>query len=140
MDLNAAHSASQAQRVLVVDDNKDAAAMAALVLGQMGHIVRQANDGAAALALALEFRPQIVLLDLSMPEVDGFEVAQRLREMDATRDVRIFALSGHVEHPYIEASSEAEFDAYLLKPLDTVVLTEAIAAARSPRRPTGRPH
>ena len=119
-------------RVLIVDDEKDTADVTALALTQLGHDVRKAYDGLSAVSQARQFKPQLILLDLSMPVVDGFEVAQHLRELTATEGARIFALTGHVERPYIEASAEADFDGYLLKPLDVEKLTQIMATVRDP--------
>lgn len=118
------------KRVLVVDDEKDTADMTALVLTQMGHDVRKTYDGLSAVSVATQFKPQLILLDLSMPVVDGFEVAQRLRELSITSGAKIYALTGHVERPYLEASAEADFDGYLLKPLDIRELSRVMALVR----------
>ena len=71
---------TQARRILVVDDNKDAAVSLALLLRLHGHQVQVAHDGPAALGLAREFRPHVVFLDIGMPGMDGYEVARRFRE------------------------------------------------------------
>lgn len=117
-------------RVLVVDDEKDTADVTALA--QLGHDVRKAYDGLSAVSQARQFEPQLILLDLSMPVVDGFEVAQHLRDLPATAGAKIFALTGHVERPYLEASAEADFDGYLLKPLDVEKLTGIMSTVRDP--------
>ena len=125
-----------AQRILVIDDERDAADSVTTLLRQLGHTVRQVYDGPSALELAADFRPQVVLVDLAMPEVDGFEVARRLRDMDATRSARIFALTGHAEKSFREAIAEAvaegELDGHLLKPVNIHELSEAIASAHDP--------
>ena len=123
---------TEALRVLVVDDEKDTADVTALALTQLGHDVRKAYDGLSAVSQARQFKPQLILLDLSMPVVDGFEVAQHLRELRSTESARIFALTGHVERPYVEASAEADFDGYLLKPLDVEKLSQIMSTTRDP--------
>ncbi len=120
------------QRILIVDDERDAAESVAVLLTDMGHSIRQAYSGAEALEAAVEFKPQLVLLDLSMPGMDGFEVAQRLRERDETRDAKIVALTAHREKPFKEALAEADFDGHLLKPVSVRELWQAITAASDP--------
>jgi CheY-like chemotaxis protein len=101
----------------VVDDNVDAAESLAMVLMSMGHQVRVAHNGQAAIALAQADRPDIVLLDVGMPGMDGREVVRRLRGNPEFRDVRIAAVSGYGHESDIVRSKEAGFDEHLVKPV-----------------------
>jgi CheY-like chemotaxis protein len=114
------------RRVLVVDDNVDAATALGMLLESLGHDTRVANDGSQALEIAAEFHPDIVLLDIGMPGLDGYEVAKRLRALDRRRTVRIIAVTGWGQDADREKSQEAGFDLHLVKPVDTNDLTRAL--------------
>jgi PAS domain S-box-containing protein len=116
------------RRILVVDDNGDAAESLALVLGMTGHEVRLAGDGPSALAAAAEFRPEIVLLDIGLPGMDGYEVARRLRSGDGPRDMSLVALTGYGQDADRERARAAGFDHHLVKPASP----EAILAILGP--------
>jgi PAS domain S-box-containing protein len=105
------------RRVLVVDDNADAADSAAILLGLWGLEVRTVYDGPAALEAARDFRPQVVLLDLGLPRMNGFEVARRLRQ-EMGRAVLLVALSGYGQEADRSRSRQAGFDHHLVKPLE----------------------
>ncbi len=105
-------------RVLVVDDNADAADSLAWLLRHGDHEVRTAHDGRQAVEVAHEFRPQAVVLDLGLPEIDGYEVARRLRQHADTRGALLVALSGYGQQEHRRRSSEAGFDYHFVKPLD----------------------
>jgi CheY-like chemotaxis protein/anti-sigma regulatory factor (Ser/Thr protein kinase) len=106
------------QRILVVDDNADAADSLAFLLKHGDHEVRTAHDGRQAVDVALQFRPQAVVLDLGLPELDGYEVARHLRQSEATRGALLVALSGYGQQEHRRRSSEAGFDYHLVKPVD----------------------
>jgi PAS domain S-box-containing protein len=107
-----------AQRVLIVDDNADAASTLEMLLRSLGYETRVVNDGAAALALAKEFRPDVVLLDIGMPGLDGYEVARRLRAMKKGGALRIIAVTGWGQEADRQKSEEAGFDLHLVKPVE----------------------
>jgi signal transduction histidine kinase/ActR/RegA family two-component response regulator len=111
-------AASGALRVLVVDDNVDSAESLAEVLEMSGHRVRIAHDGPAALAVAGEFRPQAIVLDIGLPGLSGHEVAQRIRGEDWGRAIHLVALSGWGQAEDRQRSREAGFDAHFVKPVD----------------------
>ena len=90
-------------RVLVVDDNVDAADSAAMLLRRSGHDVRVAYSSEAALEAAVSFRPHVILLDIGSPEMDGYEVARRLREHRELKDVRLVAVTGYGQTPTANA-------------------------------------
>jgi CheY-like chemotaxis protein len=104
--------------VLVVDDNVDSAESLAEVLEMSGHRVRIAHDGPAALAVAGEFRPQAIVLDIGLPGLSGHEVAKRIRGEDWGRAIHLVALSGWGQAEDRQRSREAGFDAHFVKPVD----------------------
>lgn len=114
------------RRVLVVDDNVDAATALGMLLESLGHDTRIANGGLQALEIAAEFHPDIVLLDIGMPGLDGYEVAKRLRALDPRHTVRIIAVTGWGQDTDREKSQEAGFDLHLVKPVDTNDLALAL--------------
>ncbi len=105
------------RRVLIVDDNVDAARTLEALLRSLGHDVAVAHDGAAALEAARERRPEVVLLDISMPGLDGLELARRLRAQPGFDRVRFAAVTGLGQDADRRRSHEAGFDAHLVKPL-----------------------
>jgi PAS domain S-box-containing protein len=109
---------SAPQRILVVDDNVDAACSLEMLLKSLGHETLVVNDGAEALRVAPEYRPSIVLLDIGMPGLDGYEVARRLRAMDGGEALRIVAVTGWGQDTDREKSREAGFDVHLVKPVE----------------------
>lgn len=121
-------------RVLVVDDNVDQAHSAAILLRASGHEVREAYSGSVTLEAALEFQPHVVLLDIGLPEIDGYEVARRLRQTPQTKDVRLIALTGYGLEANHQRSAEASFDDHLVKPVDPRKLQESVErGAHGPR-------
>jgi len=122
-------------RVLVVDDNVDAANSLAMVLESIGLPHRVAHDGEAALREADAFAPQVVLLDIGMPGMDGYEVARRLRRQPATRDAILVAVTGWGQPQDRRRSREAGFDHHFAKPVDIGALTALLAGAH--RDPPG---
>jgi PAS domain S-box-containing protein len=110
------------RRVLVVDDNEDAAATLDLLLKALGHETRVVHDGQAALKTVGEFRPDVVLLDIGMPGLDGYEVARRLRAQKKQRPLRIVAVTGWGQEADRQKSREAGFDLHLVKPVEPVDL------------------
>jgi CheY-like chemotaxis protein len=115
-------------RVLVVDDNADAAGTLAMLLELHGHTTREAGDGPAALATAAEFQPQMILLDIGLPGMDGYEVARKLRASPVTRSATLIALTGYGREEDRQLSLVAGFDHHLVKPADPATLLALIAA------------
>jgi PAS domain S-box-containing protein len=111
-------AASLTRRVLVVDDNWDSAETIALVVQLWGHETRITHDGPAALEAALSWRPEVVLLDIGLPRMDGYEVARRLRALDALGGVKLVAMTGYGGEEDRRRSREAGFDHHLVKPVD----------------------
>jgi len=118
------------RRVLVVDDNRDAAESLELLLQIWGHQARSAQDGPEALALTAEFRPEIVLLDIGLPGMDGYEVARQMRALPAGRNALIVAVTGYGRNSDRLQSQEAGFDHHLVKPVQPEVLQELIASVK----------
>ena len=119
-------------RVLVVDDYADVAESLALLLQIKGHDVETADCGLKAIEKARSFRPQVVLLDIGLPDISGFDVAKRLRELPETRQAFLIAISGYGGPEYVEQAKSSGFDEHLLKPLDPLKLSALLetAAAR----------
>jgi PAS domain S-box-containing protein len=116
-----ADSRAAARRILLVDDNVDGMTVLSSLLTQLGHEVQQAHDGRAALEAAPRFRPDVVILDIGLPDMDGREVARRLRSTEAGRSAKIVAASGYVPREG-DAAPDDVFDRYFVKPLDIAEL------------------
>jgi signal transduction histidine kinase/CheY-like chemotaxis protein len=115
-------------RILVVDDNVDSCTMLTALLRHAGHSVREAHDGREALRSALKWRPDIVLLDIGLPYLSGYEVAQQLRQQSYAAEMRLVALTGYGQDEDVRAAEEAGFDAHFTKPLDFEAFLERISA------------
>jgi CheY-like chemotaxis protein len=115
-----------ARRVLVVDDNADAASTLGQLLKSLGHETRVVHDGPAALVAAAEFRPDVVLLDIGMPGMDGYEVARRLNALKGERKFRIVAVTGWGQEADRERAKEAGFDQHVVKPVDVGLLSRIV--------------
>jgi two-component system CheB/CheR fusion protein len=130
-DIPRDHTTSKAQqratrRILVVDDNVDGRETMAILLELSGHEVRTAEDGPSALRVAEEFRPDVILLDIGLPGMDGYQVAQRIRANPALHSIRLIALTGWGQDSDRERSQNAGFDLHLVKPVDPVVLSQIL--------------
>lgn len=119
--------------ILVVDDNRDAANLMAELLQLCGHNCAAAYDGPAGIQAAKNFGPDIILLDLLMPGMDGFEVARALRSDTQTSSIKLIAFSALSNAAAIHAAKEAGFDFHLPKPASIMQVTRVIADARFPR-------
>jgi PAS domain S-box-containing protein len=117
---------SNGRRVLVVDDNRDSAESLALLLSLKGHEIRCAHDGQEALELADAFLPELVLLDIGMPHMNGYEVAKRIRAQSWGRDATLVAITGWGQAEDKRRASEAGFDHHLVKPIDSQELTKLV--------------
>jgi PAS domain S-box-containing protein len=128
----AEHKSAVPRRILVVDDNVDAATTLEVLLRSLGHETRVAHDGMLALDIAREFRPEVVLLDIGMPGLDGYEVARRLRAMNHGQTFRIVAITGWGQEADRTRSKEAGFDLHLVKPVDPGVLVRVLEQRNGP--------
>jgi CheY-like chemotaxis protein len=118
---------TSSRRILVVDDNEDAALSMGLLLEQDGHEVQYAYEGRTALDIAQAFQPEVALLDIGLPGLDGFEVAQQLRDRPETAGALLVALTGYGQSEDRERSQAAGFDYHLVKPVDPQKLLALIA-------------
>jgi two-component system CheB/CheR fusion protein len=125
-----AASALPPTRVLVVDDNRDAADSLAEWLRMAGHDVRVAYNGPTALVQAEDLRPALVLLDIGMPGLDGYEVARRLRRMPGGQAMRLVALTGWGQEEDRRRSREAGFDHHLIKPVEPAAVQQFLLPNR----------
>lgn len=115
------------RRVLVVDDNTDAAELVAAILALDGHTTAVAGGGAAGIALAAQFHPEVVFLDIGMPGVDGYQVAAALRQRWGAH-IRLVALTAWNDAKSVARMYEAGFNAHLTKPATVERLTAALRA------------
>ncbi len=113
------------ERILVVDDNEDALDLLVEALRELGYETFGAPDGAEALNLALRVRPALALLDIGLPGMDGYELAQRLRELDGLSDIKLVAVSGYARESDRACSAAAGFDEHVAKPV-TIESIQAI--------------
>ncbi len=124
-----AHAGSgRARRILLVDDNRDAAQALCLLLEGDGHEVQVADDGVSGLERARAWRPEIVLLDIGLPKMDGYEIAQRIRSDPALENTVLVAVTGYGQMHDRARASACGFDHHLVKPVDFTALQEVLRA------------
>lgn len=121
-------------RVLVVDDNVDTATSLALLLRDLGDDVRTAHDGPAALEAALDYRPDVALLDIGLPGLDGLEVAKRMRQQPILQNVVLVAMTGYGKESDRQRSQEAGFDHHLVKPIKFEKVQKILASVSDKAR------
>jgi CheY-like chemotaxis protein len=114
------------RRVLVVEDDEDSALLLAETLGDHGYAVEVAHDGASAVEKAIEFNPEVAVLDVGLPDMDGYQLAQKLRQLQLAGGLRLIALTGYGGDEERKRSREAGFDVHLVKPIMPDVLAKAI--------------
>ena len=119
-------------RVLIVDDNRDHAESLGMLLELKGHEARTASDGQEGIEKAKGFKPEVILLDIGMPKLNGYECAQRIRQQPWGQDVVLVALTGWGQEQDKRMAMEAGFDHHLTKPVDPETLERILAAAKSP--------
>jgi CheY-like chemotaxis protein len=122
-------------RVLIVDDNVDAAEMLAEVLAELGHEIEVCHDGASALSIAERFRPELALVDIGLPVMDGYELASALRRAPWSADLKLVAVTGYGQERDRARAREAGFDEHFVKPLDLDKVRELLDRWRP-----GSPH
>lgn len=118
------------RRVLVVDDNQAAADLLSTLVKQLGNQVCVANDGQQAIDMALRFQPDVVLMDLGMPKMDGYAAARHIRQQPWGRDLLLIALTGWGQDGHKRRTREAGFDHHLVKPADPAMLKGLLAGNR----------
>ncbi|OGA61694.1 MAG: hypothetical protein A3G81_07650 [Betaproteobacteria bacterium RIFCSPLOWO2_12_FULL_65_14] len=114
---------------MVVDDNPDAANTLATILRTSGHEVHIATDGHSAIELAIRVRPEVMLLDIGLPGLDGFSVAKRLRAESSLAHMRIIAVTGIADEGDRQRAMEAGIDQHLIKPVDPAFLQSLLGPA-----------
>lgn len=117
-------------RLLVVDDNQDAAVSLAMLLKLQGHEVRVAHSGMAALEMTRSYLPHVVFLDIGMPEMDGYEVARRMRQQPGLENTVLSALTGWGQQEDRRRTSEAGFNHHLVKPPEPKALKGVLDSFR----------
>jgi CheY-like chemotaxis protein len=117
-----------ALRVLIVDDNIDSAEMLQILLGSMGHDAQVAHDGGSALDLVATQRPHVVLLDIGLPDMDGYEVARQMRARQSG-PLRLIALTGWSQDEARQKALDAGFDHHLTKPTEPDALERLLSEA-----------
>jgi PAS domain S-box-containing protein len=120
------------RKVLIVDDNVDAAVSLSILLHGLGHDTRVAHDGVAAIELAEAFRPEVMILDIGMPGMDGYETARRIRQQPWSTATLLVALTGWGQTSDREDAASAGFHAHVVKPADLQVLQELITGRSQP--------
>jgi signal transduction histidine kinase/ActR/RegA family two-component response regulator len=126
--------AASRRRILVVDDNKDAADSLAMLLRLMGNEVQTAYDGLEAVGAATAFHPDVVLLDIGLPKLNGHDAARRIREQPGSRDMVLIALTGWGQDEDRRRSKEAGFNHHMTKPVEFETLQELLASLDSARK------
>ena len=125
-DTTSAAAAEGPDRVLVVDDDEDAAEALRLLLTQDGYEVRVAHDGVGALSAFASFKPHLAILDISMPDMTGYELAEKLKEIAGSHVTGLVALTGFGTEQDRRRALEAGFSRLLLKPLSYVTVAETV--------------
>jgi CheY-like chemotaxis protein len=115
------------RRILVVEDNRDARDMLRTLLQADGHEVHEASDGRQGVDVALRLRPDVALIDLGLPEMDGYEVARQIRAVDEGRRIMLVAVTGYGSPQDRERSLMAGFDLHLIKPVDPELLAGVLS-------------
>ena len=127
----ASGGAAQGRRILLVDDSVDAALALSMLLEALGHEVRTEHDGPRALASIDDFKPEVVVLDIGLPGMNGFDVAREMRKREATRDALLLALTGWGSDADRQEALDAGFDHHLTKPVTIEALEAALTQPRA---------
>jgi CheY-like chemotaxis protein len=122
-----------ARRILLIEDNQDAGEMMEIMLSAYGHTIFLAGNGPEGLASAVMHQPELILIDIGLPEMDGYQVAKALRDNPETRHIHLIALTGYGLEEDRQRSLEAGFDLHLVKPIHAEDLHIAIQAVKDTR-------
>ncbi len=133
----AADQAGPALRVLVVDDNTSSADTMAMLVQQLGHEVRTVYDGPKTLATAIAYRPNVVLLDIGLPGMNGYELATLMRQEPDLQNIILVAVTGYGQESDRQHAQAAGFDHYLVKPADFTQVEQILAAVAQPKMRSG---
>ena len=131
-------TSSHPRRVLIVDDNQDGATSLAGILELSGHSTQTTHDGEEAIRVAESFRPDVVLLDIGLPKLNGYETCRRIREQPWGRDMLLVAVTGWGAESYRQRSREAGFDSHVVKPVDSEELLKMLEFGELPKVGRGR--
>lgn len=123
-------------RVLIAEDHVDSARGIGLLLRLYGYEVTIVTDGRDAVRAAMWFAPQAALIDITLPGLDGFDVARQLRALTVTRACRLIAMTGWTADEYVDRAHAAGFDEHLVKPISADALLQALAAIPATQQPT----
>jgi CheY-like chemotaxis protein len=123
------HAKLRPKRILIADDNRDACETLAALLRLSGHTVETALDGPTAVETAQRFQPEVVLLDIGLPQLDGYAVARALRRHPGLERLRIIAVTGYADDDTRRRTAEAGFDAHLVKPVELDALARTLESA-----------
>ena len=118
-------------RILIVDDNKDGASTLSMMLKILGNDTRTSYDGEDAVKAAIEFQPNVILLDIGLPKLNGYEVCRRIREQKNGHKILIIAQTGWGQDEDRQRTQDAGFDHHLVKPVDIAVLSKILAGFQS---------
>ena len=125
-------------KILVVDDNHDSALSLAMMLSIMGHETRTAHDGESAVTTAEMFLPDVVLLDIGLPKLNGYEVAQRIRQSSWGASMFLIAVTGWGQDEDRQRSSEVGLNVHMVKPVEPSALEKLLSELRVDGRPAPR--
>jgi CheY-like chemotaxis protein len=128
------HASRESRRVLVIEDNQDAREVLRLTLEEAGHSVTVAEDGRRGIEVALSAIPDIVLIDIGLPDICGYEVAQTIRSRGQADGMTFITLTGYGEAAGRHRAEAAGFTSHVLKPVDPLTLPEIITSSGSPKR------
>jgi CheY-like chemotaxis protein/two-component sensor histidine kinase len=123
------------RRILVVDDNRDGALTLSAVLNLLGHTTCMAHDGVEAIETATAFLPEVVLLDIGLPKINGYDVARHIRAQPWGKDIALVAVTGWGQEDDKRRASDAGFDMHLTKPVEASTLAQLIARPHQPAIP-----
>jgi CheY-like chemotaxis protein len=122
---------SSRRKILVVDDNRDAAMSLAMMLKLMGNETKTAHDGLEALDVAAAYRPEVILLDIGMPRLNGYDTARQIREQPWGKNITLVALTGWGQEEDRRKSDEAGFDSHIVKPIEPAALEKLLASLQA---------
>jgi len=114
------------RRVLIVDDDADSADLLVQLLEMRGHVARSVHSAGQAMAEAANFRPEVAILDVGLPDMSGYELAQLLRKSEGLGDCKLIAVTGYSGEAVLARSKMAGFDMHLVKPVDLELLARSI--------------
>ena len=134
MDRTVSPSIELSKRIIIIEDNADSRRMLEAMLKIDGYIVHTASDGKEGLDAILKLRPEIAIVDIGLPGLDGYQVARRVRDLQGKEDIFLIALTGYGRPEDRRAVQEAGFDEHLIKPLKPGELPRALAEAAARRK------